>query len=373
MGLLDKIKKPLDDYIAVSHFIKKLSGINNFPVYDVITYLNHYDFVEKINAFYIDMDFKIIPFHSVDYQNLESKLNEVQAECLFTDFVWTDSNFEKLKEFSDPKELEPFYELAHPHNSMHWYFKKQDLADFEPLQGYVDFLEVKPTPKQYPLFYKNDFFDLTECESMISGFDPNDGWRCSEREQAYSLVLASVHNGKFKPHPQKENDYLISADDFREWLISKDIFIDGFTNISNQTEHDRTTPVHIKEQQSTIDGLQTPITELESELKQAKDDEIAKLQTQLKAKDERIAELERQLDKRSTPADMELTGTSKKAVTKLLYALLLEHNYSIDGTTKGATNNTLENLTTRYNVPITRETIAKWLNEINTLHHDKNK
>lgn len=92
-----------------------------------------------------------------------------------------------------------------------------------------------------------------------------------------------------------------------------------------------------------------------------------------KAKDERIAELERQLNERSTPADMELTGTSKKAVTKLLYALLLEHNYSIDGTTKGATNNTLENLTTRYNVPITREIIAKWLNEINTLHHDKNK
>lgn len=88
MGLLDKIKKPLDDYIAVSHFIKKLSGINNFPVFDVITYLNHYDFVEKINAFYLDMDFKIIPFHSVDYQNLKSKLNKLQAECLFTDFVW---------------------------------------------------------------------------------------------------------------------------------------------------------------------------------------------------------------------------------------------------------------------------------------------
>ena len=50
MGLLDKIKKPLDDYITVGHFIKKLSETNNFPVHDVISYLNHYDFVGKISA-----------------------------------------------------------------------------------------------------------------------------------------------------------------------------------------------------------------------------------------------------------------------------------------------------------------------------------
>lgn len=265
MGILDKIKKQTDNYITVSHFIKQLSGTNNFPVYDVITYLNHHNFVEKIHAFHIDMDLKIIPFHSVDYQNLQASFDKLQLTCLGTNFIWTDGNFDKVKkELVGFMDLEPFYKLADPYNSMHWYFKKQDLADFEPLEGYTDFLGVKATPKQYPLFYKNDFFDLTECESMITGYDPNDGWQCLEREQAYSLVLASVHNGKFKPHPHRENDYLISADDFREWLISKDIFIDGFTNIS--TQKTPTTQNQPTDLQQENERLQARIAELEQQL-----------------------------------------------------------------------------------------------------------
>lgn len=274
MGLLDKIKKPTDDYIAVSHFIKKLSEKNNFPVSDVITYLNHHDFVEKIHAFYIDVDLKITGFNSLDYKNLQTRLNNLRSACMFTDFVWTDSNFDKLKQNTPPSiNLEPFYALANPYDSMNWHFKKQDLADFEPLQDYVNFLEITPTPKEYPLFYKNDFFDLTECESMITGFDPYDGWRSPEREQAYNLVLASVHNGKFKPHPRRENDYLISADDFREWLLAKDIFIDGFTNALDKKTQDANQN-QIADQQQIADlqadnaRLQARITELESELNQ---------------------------------------------------------------------------------------------------------
>lgn len=87
----------------------------------------------------------------------------------------------------------------------------------------------------------------------------------------------------------------------------------------------------------------------------------------------RIAELESQTNAMPANDDIELTGTSKKAATRLLYALLREHNYSIDGTTKGATNQILENLTTRHDVGISRQTIANWLAEINTLHYNKNK
>lgn len=104
--------------------------------------------------------------------------------------------------------------------------------------------------------------------------------------------------------------------------------------------------------------------------------QIADLQAKNARLQAHIAELESQLNQaNTTPAndDIELTGTSKKAVTKLLYALLREHNYSIDGTIKGATNQALENLTTSHHVPIARETIASWLTEINTLYHNKNK
>ena len=107
--------------------------------------------------------------------------------------------------------------------------------------------------------------------------------------------------------------------------------------------------------------------------------EIASLKAQLEQKEQEINELQakiNQLQATATPAndDVELTGTRKKAVTKLLYALLREHNYSIDGTTtKGATNQILENLTINHNVGVSRETIANWLAEINTLHYNTNK
>ena len=119
-------------------------------------------------------------------------------------------------------------------------------------------------------------------------------------------------------------------------------------------------------EQSALNDSQQQIADLQAE--------NARLQAENADLLKRIAELESQAN--ATPAndDIELTGTSKKAVTKLLYALLLEHNYSIDGTTtKGATNQILENLTKSHNVGISRQTIANWLSEINTLHYNKNK
>lgn len=112
---------------------------------------------------------------------------------------------------------------------------------------------------------------------------------------------------------------------------------------------------------------------------QEKNDEIASLKAQLEQKEQENDKLQAKIDQlqaTATPAndDIELTGTSKKAVTKLLYALLCEHKYTIDGTTtKGKTNQTLESLTITHNVGVSRETIASWLAEINTLYYNINK
>lgn len=62
----------------------------------------------------------------------------------------------------------------------------------------------------------------------------------------------------------------------------------------------------------------------------------------------------------------ELPPNSQKAVAKLLYALLKEHNYEL-GARKGATNTTLEELTKKHKVGIHRDTIAIWLDRVNAL------
>lgn len=130
-----------------------------------------------------------------------------------------------------------------------------------------------------------------------------------------------------------------------------------------------------KNRKLTLSDILYPKSDLDA-LFNAKDDsqqQIADLQADNAKLKARIAELESQANAAPANDDIELTGTSKKAATRLLYALLREHNYSIDGTTKGATNQILENLTTRHNVGISRQTIANWLSEINTLHYNKNK
>lgn len=126
-----------------------------------------------------------------------------------------------------------------------------------------------------------------------------------------------------------------------------------------------------------IDGYY-PKSELDA-LFNAKDDsqqQIADLQAENAHLKAQIAELESQLNQANTTPtndDVELTGTSKKAVTKLLYALLREHKYNLNGTIKGAINSTLENLTEQHGVPVARDTLGKWLDEINALHCKKTK
>ena len=54
MGILDKITEPLKEYVSVFDFIKGLSQYNNQNLYDVVTYLNHYDFAENVTVYFID-------------------------------------------------------------------------------------------------------------------------------------------------------------------------------------------------------------------------------------------------------------------------------------------------------------------------------
>lgn len=67
-----------------------------------------------------------------------------------------------------------------------------------------------------------------------------------------------------------------------------------------------------------------------------------------------------------TRDNTETNPKTQRAIAKLLYALLLEHGYEL-GAKKGNTNDILQALTTRHEVPLSREFIATWLGRVNNL------
>ena len=300
MGILDKALEPLKDYICFKDFIMQLSDFHNEPLYNVATFLLNINFSKNIDLYIIDVAYRITRVNS--YKNTEvlnAYLDKLQGQFIFDNFIFTQKNYNALQAGDNRKTclMEVFANSNLNLPTFHLYFNRQNLVDFEPLQSVVsDFLKVEPTPKEYPLFYKNDYFDLSECESMITGYDPSDNWQCSERQQAYSLVLSSVHNGLFEPHPHRENDYLISAENFRAWLKSKDIFIDGFTN----------TPNNINTQPDS--QLLQQIADLNAQLASAGDT--------IKRQAKEIADLKAQLEQQpNQPSD---TATDDDLLTKIL-------------------------------------------------------
>lgn len=83
------------------------------------------------------------------------------------------------------------------------------------------------------------------------------------------------------------------------------------------------------------------------------------LQTQKDNLQPQINDIDRQLQD-------ELTPKTQKAITKLLYALLVEHGYEL-GAKKGNTNDILQSLTKKHGVELSREFIATQLDKVNKL------
>ena len=250
---------------------------------------------------------------------------------------------------------------------------------------------IQMPSKEYPLIYKNDYFDLAECESIITGYDPSDNWQCSERDQAYRLINSSLNNGLFER--DENNNYFISADNFKEWLQSKDIFIEGFNDnlppvTANKIEHttisqtdsqlsqqvadlkaqlasatDTIASLQEKLQQSNFDRLESYNFNT-AELHRAKTEsnQYQKENESLKAK---IAELEAGKDTQSdTPAEKILHSRTANNASKIISALASEL-LGMDLTQPYAdnTNGRILKAIERQGNTLSKDTIADWLRQ----------
>lgn len=95
---------------------------------------------------------------------------------------------------------------------------------------------------------------------------------------------------------------------------------------------------------------------------------INNLQQQNSKLQNRTAELESQLASQSEN-DKELAPNSKQAISKLLYALMMNGGFELNGTIKGNLNEWLVNLTAEHGAPVTEQFVADWLRYLNEKYY----
>lgn len=122
----------------------------------------------------------------------------------------------------------------------------------------------------------------------------------------------------------------------------------------------------LRKGQADIDALRNKINELEHSLDS--------LDCQLKAKDSIIGALSSHNQslvemQNANMDDQELRPNSKNTVSKLLYALMMQANFELDGTKQGNLNDRLVSLANEKGVPVNGKFIASWLEYLNDKYY----
>lgn len=83
-------------------------------------------------------------------------------------------------------------------------------------------------------------------------------------------------------------------------------------------------------------------------------------------------DLKKLSDQLKEQADKPLRYNSEMGVARMLYAILTEHNYDLSAT-KGKTNSLIEKASQLHGTPVTRNSIAKWIELANQAKSDSTK
>lgn len=128
MGLIDKVKKPLENYISFEDLICQLSQTNNEPLYSVVSYLIHFD-IKSVGHYYIFADYKITPENAP--WRIEGYLEEIQKILFMHNEEWIYEGAKSFEWLSD--EFTRSKLLAHIRICPYYFFKKTELLLFPPL------------------------------------------------------------------------------------------------------------------------------------------------------------------------------------------------------------------------------------------------
>lgn len=307
MGLLDKAKAELNNYIQFDIFVFYLAYFTDETLSDVTDWLSyHQDIItEKLSEYDVYDDYRVED--NFDYNN-SYFLNAISKLVKWGFF---DDEFDKFDGEIDRDELFDFYYDIRELNEFS-IFKELDI-------NFYNALDLK--------------FIVTESTDKVTVSD----------KSPYRKI-----NGVE--------------------IVSRVRYV--FDGLQSKTSQSEVNPSAINEniQLGVSKYLDHIYQKAQNYHEQYFDENKDTLQVQLDQAHARITELENiigQLD------DKELTANSKNSVSKLLYALMENGDFQLDGTKKGNLNDRLVSLTKEKGVPVTEKFIADWLEYLNDKYYFK--
>lgn len=172
MALIDKLIEPTKDYIVFDDLLLHLSGLNNEPLYEVVTYLLHHD-LHNIGFYYIDMDYKIthekedeitIADYLFDIKDILSKKLE----------HWIYKDADSFNELDNVTKTKLIKNIESARTDPSICFKKSELLSFAPLvdANLLHFDDVRsfnrPTIQNTPLNNSNTHILLQQQRERIA-------------------------------------------------------------------------------------------------------------------------------------------------------------------------------------------------------------
>ncbi|UNK04446.1 hypothetical protein MN210_08860 [Psychrobacter raelei] len=129
MALISKLTNKLNDFIDFNSLMIHLSALNKEPLFEVVTYLLHYE-IYNIGFYYIDMDLKVIPEDSPEL--IKEYLEDIQKALFITHQEWIYYGPESLKALDEQMQITLISSMGN-YKYMHAFFKISDLLAFSPL------------------------------------------------------------------------------------------------------------------------------------------------------------------------------------------------------------------------------------------------
>ena len=201
--------------------------------------------------------------------------------------------------------------------------------------------------KKHPLFFKNNTFTPQEVACLISSYHPNQvgnnwnkiDWLNSnpEFEEALDFTFSAVRGRLFE---EVDVDiFVISSDELKTFLNSKEIFIDGFNEKQSKTSSKENVVDNAK-LKNTIASLELDVAIEQVTVKEL-NAEIEKLKTELLEKEQKIKELEllhKQNDTDLMSLIFDKSATDRYAPDLVLSIKLWEHIYITNPKSDSHTN-----------------------------------
>ena len=201
--------------------------------------------------------------------------------------------------------------------------------------------------RNYPLFFKNDVFTVQESACLISNYDPylvgnksrevvwlNENPRYAEAE---NFIYSAVRGGLFE---EIDADfYVVGSENLKNFLSSKEIFIDGFNEKQSKTSSKENVVDNAK-LKNTIASLELDVAIEQVTVKEL-NAEIEKLKTELLEKEQKIKELEllhKQNDTDLMSLIFDKSATDRYAPDLVLSIKLWEHIYITNPKSDSHTN-----------------------------------